>query len=220
MTARPQYRRTGGIVFGALAILATFYVVYSVVDTLQQLDAVERDRDRWQRPDVILRALNVRAGNSVVDLGSGAGYFSLKLAPLLGESGHVTAVDLRKLSLFFLKLRTFRRGYHNLQLVVGEPQDPHLPPTSADAVLICNTYHEMSQRQVMLQHVFRSLRSGGRVVIADREPAEGLSNSHEVALEQAATDLEGAGFQVTQKVASLLIGPDREGWWLLVATTP
>lgn len=221
MTARPLPRRRAVLfVLGAIAILVAFYVLYSVVNTIRQLETVERDRDGWQRPDEILRALDVQAGNSVVDLGSGAGYFALKLAPLAGESGHVTAVDLKKLSLFFLKLRKFRLGYRNLQLVTGEPEDPHLPRASADAILICNTYHELSHRQVMLRHVFDTLRSGGRVVVTDREPTEGSSNSHEVALMQAATDLEGAGFQVTRRDPMLLTDPDREVWWLLVAIKP
>jgi ubiquinone/menaquinone biosynthesis C-methylase UbiE len=204
----------------ALALLTAFYVLYSVVNTLGQLDAVERDRDRWQRPEEIIRALDVRTGSSVVDLGSGAGYFSLKLAPLAGYSGRVTAVDLRKLSLFFLKLRTFQRGYGNLQLITGEPDDPHLPPDSADAVLICNTYHELSDRQAMLQHVFRALRSGGRVVITDREPGADSSDRHEVAMVQTAADLEAAGFRIVRKDPALLTDPEGEVWWLLSATKP
>jgi ubiquinone/menaquinone biosynthesis C-methylase UbiE len=207
-------------VFCALTILAAFYVLYSVVNTLSQLDGVERERDRWQRPDDILRALDVRPGSRVVDLGSGAGYFSLKLAPFVGGSGHVIAVDLRKVSLFFLKLRIMLRGYGNVQLVTGDVDDPHLPPDSADAVLICNTYHELSNRQLTLGHVFRALRSGGRVVVADREPAESSSNRHEITLAEANADLERIGFHTTRKDPALLTDPGGEVWWLMVAVKP
>jgi predicted methyltransferase len=81
-----HYRLAFASVIATFTILAVFYVFYSVVNTLGQLDAVERNRDRWQRADEILRALDVRPGSMVVDIGSGSGYFSLKLAPLVGES--------------------------------------------------------------------------------------------------------------------------------------
>ena len=45
---------------------------------------VEAQRDQWQRPTEVLGALALRDGATVVDLGSGAGYFALKLSPAVG----------------------------------------------------------------------------------------------------------------------------------------
>jgi predicted methyltransferase len=47
---------------------------------VNRLDRVEIDRDQWQRPAEVLQALDLRDGTSAVDLGSGAGYFALKLS--------------------------------------------------------------------------------------------------------------------------------------------
>lgn len=69
----------------ALVLLAVFLVLgfamiaYQGVRTLQQLTAVEAERDQWQRPSDIIYALDPRTGNTVVDLGCGSGYFALKL---------------------------------------------------------------------------------------------------------------------------------------------
>ena len=92
----------------------------------------------------------------MVDLGSGAGYFALKLSPAVGKRGQVLAVDLRRLSLFFLWTRALLRGQHNVHVIVGEEDNPRLPTGTVDAVLICNTYHEFSNPELMLNHIFRS----------------------------------------------------------------
>ena len=65
----------------AIAIFLVLNTLYSFAKTLNQLDVIESERDQWQRPVEVLRALDVREGYTVVDLGSGAGYFSLKISP-------------------------------------------------------------------------------------------------------------------------------------------
>ena len=152
----------------ALLIFLASYTLYAFANTLNRLDVIEAERDRWQRPADVLRALDLHEGNSVVDLGSGAGYFALKLSLVVGNRGQVLAVDLRKLSLFFFWTRAHLGGRHNVQVVIGEQDNPRLPTGTMDAVLICNTYHEFSNPELMLDHVLRSLRPGGRLVVVDR----------------------------------------------------
>ncbi len=90
-----------------LVLLSVFLVVglagvaYQGVRTVQRLAFFEADRDRWQRPAGILRAVDIKDGNLAVDFGSGAGYFTLKLSDAVGPRGEVIAVDLRNLSLQF-----------------------------------------------------------------------------------------------------------------------
>src|ERR1700688_1876335 len=161
---RPIFRLALFLVCAILIFLA-LNTLYAFTSTLNRLDAVEAQRDQWQRPSDVLRALDLQPGNTVVDLGSGAGYFALKLSPAVGQQGRVLAVDLRKLSLFFLWTRALLRGQRNIHVIVGEEDDPRLPTGSVDAVLICNTYHEFSNPELMLNHVFRSLRRGGHLVV-------------------------------------------------------
>ena len=86
----------------AIVVFTAMYVLYSAIGTLRQLEEVESERDQWQRPGEVLQALALQPGNVVADLGSGAGYFALKLSPIVGKKGQVLAVDIRKLSLSFL----------------------------------------------------------------------------------------------------------------------
>jgi len=209
------------VLLAAILILVAFQALSSISNTLNRLNVAEAERDRWQRPDDVLRSLGVREGSQVVDLGSGAGYFTLKLAPLAGTRGRVVAVDLRRLSLFFLRLRTFLRGQHNVEIIVGTSRDPHLLAGRADAVLIANTYHEFDDRLLMLDHAFRALRSGGRLVIVDRGPrvtSEGTG--HELPPGQVEAELRQRGFELIDRNDRFIDRPEDEPWWLIVARTP
>jgi ubiquinone/menaquinone biosynthesis C-methylase UbiE len=217
---RPLFRLALFLVCAILIFLA-LNTLYSFTSTLNRLDAVESERDRWQRPLNVLRALDLRPGNTVVDLGSGAGYFALKLSPVVGKQGQVLAVDLRRLSLFFLWTRALLRGQHNVQVIVGEGDAPRLPTDSVDAVLICNTYHEFDNPGLILNSVYRSLRSGGRLVVVDRASrTAGAPHTHEVPLTVVAGQLRSAGFEIVSQDDSFIDRPRDDLWWLVTARKP
>ena len=205
----------------ALVLLAVFVVVgiagvaYQGVQTLQRLTFVEADRDRWQRPADIIRALDVKDGNVVVDFGSGSGYFTLKLSDAVGPRGEVIAVDLRNLSLQFLRIRALLQGKRNIRIIVREPDDPHLPDVIADSVLILNTYHELSNPQTILRHISQALRRGGRLVIIDRSQAE-----HPLSPDMVEADLRQQGFELIGREDAFIKEPDADLWWLIVASKP
>src|SRR5262249_32549934 len=87
-----QVRLTRLLLLVGIALL--LFVAEQAVATLQTLPRIEAERDTWQRPSEIVRSLDLHLGNVVIDFGSGAGYFALKLAPVVGPNGRVLAVDL------------------------------------------------------------------------------------------------------------------------------
>ena len=205
----------------AILILLGLNTLYAFANTLNRLDTVESERDQWQRPLDVLRALDLRPGNTVVDLGSGAGYFALKLSSVVGKQGQVLAVDLRRLSLFFLWTRALLRGQHNVQVIVGEEDAPRLPTGTVDAVLICNTYHEFSNPGQILNRVFQSLRPGGRLVVVDRASRTAESpHTHEVPLPVVAGQLRSEGFEIVSQDDSFIDRPGDDLWWLVTARKP
>jgi predicted methyltransferase len=205
---------------GVILVLAALYTLSSVSNTLDRLSVVETERDRWQRPSDVLSSLSVSEGSTVVDLGSGAGYFSLKLADLVGSRGQVIAVDLRRLSLFFLRIRGLMRGKHNIRIIVGASDDPHLPAQRADAVLISNTYHELRNPGLTIDHTWRALRSGGRLVILDRRLLSEQGSApggHVVAPDRVEAEVRRRGFEILRRDDRFIEQPGEEPWWLLVA---
>ena len=201
----------------AMVVLTAMYLLCSAIDTLRQLDAVESDRDRWQRPADVLQLLDLRPGNVVVDLGSGAGYFALKLSPIVGKEGQVLAVDIRKLSLSFLWIRALLSQKGNIRVILGDEDNPRLPSGAVDAVLIANTFHELRDPRVMLDHMARSLRAGGRLVIVDRSPRQSVSHTHEVERSLVEAELQQAGFEIVNSQDHFIDRPGDDPWWLTVA---
>lgn len=205
----------------AVLIFLAFNTLYAFTNTLNRLDTVEAERDQWQRPKDVLQALDLREGNSVVDLGSGAGYFTLKISPAVGKRGQVFAVDLRRLSLFFLWTRALLRGEHNVHVVVGQEDNPRLPEGTADAVLICNTFHEFSHPELMLNQILRSLRPSGRLVIVDRGPRPTeAQHSHEISLSSVENKLRLGGFEIVSRDDRFIDRPGDDLWWLVIGRKP
>jgi ubiquinone/menaquinone biosynthesis C-methylase UbiE len=222
-----NYRiRLLAFLLSAVAILVVLNVGYSAINTFSRLNAVEADRDRWQRPTEVIQALNTRPGNRVVDLGCGSGYFTLKLSASVGQTGQVIGEDIRWLPLAFLWVRTILKKEHNVNLIHGKPTDPELPANAVNAVLIANTYHELTDPKGILSHVSRALVSGGLLVVVDREPKPanvGVTESgeHEVSVKRVELDLRQAGFEIARREDHFIESdPDRETRWLLVARKP
>src|SRR5262245_18386462 len=208
-------RRTRFALLGLSAVILLFLLdtAYEGFRTLRQLDVIEAERDRWQRPSDILQALDLMPGNVAVDFGSGAGYFALKMSSAVGPSGKVLAVDIRKLSLSFLWVRTLRKHQRNIDIVLGERENPHLLPGSADAVLILNTYHELANPAPILHQIFQSLVPGGRLVIVDP-----METEHGKFLPAPAEDqLRHQGFHIVSRDDRFIEQLPGAPWWLIVA---
>jgi ubiquinone/menaquinone biosynthesis C-methylase UbiE len=210
-----------GVLRPALVLLLAFLIFGSVVlayqgiRTIQQLNMVEAERDQWQRADDVIHQLDLKSGSTVVDFGSGSGYFALKLSKAVGPSGSVLAVDLRRLSLSFLRARALLRWQRNIHTIVGESADPHLSGRSVDAVLIANTYHELSEPREILRRLSQPMRRGARLVVVDRNDAEGA-----VVPDMEEADLRATGFEIVSREDHFIVQPANDVWWLIVAAKP
>ena len=219
-----------------LILIAVLFLVYQLGQTLRELSLAESERDHWQRPDDVIESLNLKDDSVVADLGSGVGYFSLKLAPKVAEHGSVLAEDVLGDSLAFLWVRALLHHQTNIRIIHGKTDDPLLPPAGVDAVLIANSYHEFTKPLAILDHAFRALRSGGRLVVLDRGPRSYNKGPREVQVQQyqiGASIVEGeigrSGFEIISRDDHFIDRPpsERPGdrpddhlWWLIVAQKP
>lgn len=154
------------------------------------------DRATWQKPAAVLRALGLRRGQLVADIGAGPGYFSLRLARAVGPSGHVYAVEPELQILDVLRERIAAAGARNVTPVLGRGDDPLLPAGRCHLALIVDTYHHFPDGPAFLRRVARALRPGGRVVnidFAKRETPVGPPVDHRVAREDFLRDARRAG---------------------------
>lgn len=131
-------------------------------------DWLERpERDQEERPDLLVEALGIKAGDVVADIGAGTGYYSWRIAGKVGEKGLVYAVDIQQEMLDLLARKMAERKVTNVKGVLGSITDPKLPANSVDLVLMVDVYHEFSYPYEMMQAVCRALKPGGRVAFVE-----------------------------------------------------
>jgi ubiquinone/menaquinone biosynthesis C-methylase UbiE len=157
-------------------------------------------RDAYQKPEEVLRALGLRAGETVADIGSGSGYFTVRLARAVGERGRVYAVDINPDMVRYLNRRLRDEGIRNVATILADPDDPLLPDASIDRALIVDTWHHIDAKEVYLARLRRALRPGGQVVHIDFRkgnlpvgPPDGMKISREDVIRQ----MEAAGFRLS-----------------------
>lgn len=125
------------------------------------------DRDEWQKPDEVIALLGVDEGAQVADVGAGGGYFTFKLASVVGDTGRVYAVDVDEDMVAYLKERAEADGVANVDVFRGELHDPLLPDGRIDLVFTSNTYHHIEERSDYFARLLTDLAPGGRVAILD-----------------------------------------------------
>jgi protein-L-isoaspartate O-methyltransferase len=168
------------------------------------LDRPERDAE--EQPARALALLKIRAGDTVADVGAGSGYFTERLARLVGPAGRVYANDLQRGMLDRLWQRMAKARINNVTLVQGAADDPRLPANAFDLILMVDVYHELGAPQTMLGHLKRALRTGGRLVLVEykgEDPSIPIRPEHKMTVAQARLELESEGFTLAEADSSL-----------------
>lgn len=134
---------------------------------------VDPSRDARQRPKELVAALKIAKGSTVVDLGTGPGYMLPFLAEATGPSGKILAEDIQTDFLDQARARAKSAGIRNVEFVLGNDRDPHLPASSADLILVLDAYHHFDYPEQMLASLKRALKPGGRLVIVEYHKRRG-----------------------------------------------
>jgi predicted methyltransferase len=112
---------------------------------------LEREgREQEERPDLVLAAMQLRPGMTVAEIGAGTGWFSRRIAPVVGPEGKVLAVDIQPEMLDLLREYTAKEGITNVEPVLGTDDDPRLPKGGVDRILLVDVYHEFQEPAPML----------------------------------------------------------------------
>jgi predicted methyltransferase len=173
--------------------------------TLEDFKAGDVSREPYQNATGLVAALKVSRGDWVADVGAGSGYYSMRLAEIVGPEGKVFAEDISDYRMSVLNNRVKAFNLSNVEIVKGTPDDPRLPIDRLDAVLVVDSYHHFSNYEGMLDKILHSLKPGGRFVIADYSFAEHRAQPradqlklHEIAPDLTRKEVETAGFQVVK----------------------
>jgi ubiquinone/menaquinone biosynthesis C-methylase UbiE len=154
------------------------------------------NRDAWQKPHQVIEALALAPDAAVADIGSGTGYFAVRLAHFVPQ-GRVYAVDIEPDMVKYLADRAKREGLANLTAVAGAPDDARLP-AKVDLVLMVDTYHHVEQREGYFRKLAQSLKPGGRVAIIDfnAKSAMGPPPAQRIAGKRVIAEMAKAGYRL------------------------
>jgi SAM-dependent methyltransferase len=122
-------------------------------------------RDAWQKPHEVIAALSPAPDAVIADIGSGTGYFAVRLAHFVPK-GRVYGVDTEPDMVKYLEERAKREGLANIVSIPGRPGDASLP-ARVDLVLMVDVVHHISDRERYFGRLRESLKPGARVAIID-----------------------------------------------------
>jgi cyclopropane fatty-acyl-phospholipid synthase-like methyltransferase len=158
-------------------------------------------RDAYQKPHEVMAALDLKPGEVIADIGSGSGYFTLRVAAHVGESGRVYGVDVDPEMVRHLNRRVRDAGLRNVRVILADPDDPLLPEP-VDRFLIVDTWHHIGDQATYLALMRKLLTPRGQVVMIDfqkRELPLGPPVAMKIAREELIRQMETNGFHLVKE---------------------
>jgi ubiquinone/menaquinone biosynthesis C-methylase UbiE len=180
-----------------------------IAQTMHYLGApwlTRESREREEDCKTMLAALHVKPGDTVCDLGCGNGFYTLKLAKLVGDKGKVVAVDIQREMLELLKDRAAEEKVTNIEPVLGTVVDPKLPVGSIDLLLLVDVYHEFSNPEEMLAAIRKSLKPTGRIALLEfraEDPNVPIKPLHKMSKAQIMKEFPPNGFKLVEEFDKL-----------------
>lgn len=166
----------------------------------------------------------LQPGETVVDLGSGAGFDCFLASSQVGAAGKVIGVDMTPEMIHRARTIARRGAVHNVEFRLGEIENLPVADGSVDVIISNCVINLVPDKRRVFQEAYRILKPGGRLALSDtalqKELAEKVKSSLDahvaciagaIPVERYQSLLEEAGFhdvRVTRKAASPCISAD------------
>ncbi len=125
------------------------------------------EREREERTDLLVKALALKPGMVVADIGAGTGYLARRMAPVVMPGGKVLAVDVQPQMVALLQAAVRQSGLAQIQPVLGAEGDVKLAAVSLDLAIMVDVYHELALPYELLTSVVQALKPGGQLVFVE-----------------------------------------------------
>ena len=155
----------------------------------------EDARDSVREAETVMDLADIGSGMYVADIGAGEGYYTVRLAPLVGRRGRVLAEDIVPETITALANRVTREDLHNVAVKLGKPTDPLLPDGSFDRIFMIHMYHEIERPSEFLWNLRTDLKPRGRVVVVD---ADRPTDRHGTPPRLLICEFAAIGYQLTR----------------------
>jgi len=159
----------------------------------------EYGRDAWQKPDEVVKSLNLKPGDVIADIGAGDGYFTRRFAKAVSPGGEALGLEISSSKVESMKRDAERLGLDTYKAVLVEADDPGFEPGSVNIIFLCDAYHHLRNRTEYFKKASRGLKKDGRVVIVDfynKQMDIGPPPSHTVSKQVVLDEMKSAGYQL------------------------
>ena|SRR3982751_203972 len=168
------------------------------------LDREEREKE--EQPEKALATLHLRPGMFVGDVGAGTGFYSLRMAQMVGPNGKVFSNDIQAPMLERLQKNAAAHNIHNIETALGTESNPNLPVNTLDLVVMVDVYHDLSRPQRMLDSIRGSLKPDGRLVLLEfrkEDPTVPIRPEHKMSVDEVKAEVIPEGYQFEKVVDTL-----------------
>lgn len=152
-------------------------------------------RDEALQINRVMDILGITPGKAVADIGAGSGWFTVRAARRVTDSGMVYAVDINPAAIRYIRSRAHKEHLQNVKTILGKPDNPLLP-AKVDAVLLLKTYHEVAEPVALLRNLRSSLAAGAKVGVIDRN---GNGENHGVGSDIVIQEAREAGYELVEQ---------------------
>jgi ubiquinone/menaquinone biosynthesis C-methylase UbiE len=159
------------------------------------------ERDKTQKPEQVIAAMNLKPGMTVADIGTGIGYMLPHLSKAVGPSGKVLAEDIQTDFLNQAKAKAASEKLSNISFILGSGTSSNLPAGAVDVELVLDVYHHFVETDKMLAGLAAGLKPNGRLVIVEYHKANSPTPGH-IKLEWSEVEkqVEANGFKLLSKI--------------------
>jgi arsenite methyltransferase len=169
---------------------AVDYTVFS--ESYNNLEGYNPDADLGLGCGLPTQFAKISKGNTVVDLGSGAGNDCFVARAEAGENGKVIGVDFSDEMLAKAKSNAQKLGYNNVEFIKGDIEDLPLESNTADVIVSNCVLNLVPDKEKAFSQIYRVLKPGGHFSISDVVLIGDLPEKLQVAAEMYAGCVSGA----------------------------
>ncbi len=153
----------------------------------------------------VVKALALKPGDMVADVGAGTGLYTRLFAQAVGPTGRVYANDIAPKFLAYIAQNAARDGLKNVTMVQGGDRSTNLPDSSVDVIFHSDVYHHFEYPQAMNADLRRALKPNGRLYVLEFEKVAGLSTANTMThvrapKETVIAEITKSGFTLVEQV--------------------
>jgi SAM-dependent methyltransferase len=171
-------------------------------------------RDQKLHINEVMDILRIEPGKAAADIGAGSGWFTVRAAKRVTDSGRVYAVDINPEAVEYIKERARKEHLQNVSVIRNQADNPELPSDSVDAVLFLKAYHEVADPVTLMRNLRPALRPGARVGIIERN---GNGEDHGIDKQVVLHEADEAGYRLLEEHDDLVRG-DKMDYFLVLGT--